>query len=120
MNLTVDLSFPFKTQSVSVKIIHNLLFVEACEFEGVKGVDCTKRFFKKCKKIMHVQPDKLKAFYKRGKVRICDSGEKLRGEVLIKINITHASMKKPRPEPLPSSITYAEFQKNMMLMGMIV
>jgi len=118
MNLIIDLSYRYKLQSVSVKIIHNFLFVEACEFEGTKGIDCTKRFFKTCKKLNGIhQPDKLKAFYKNGKVRVCDAGEKMRGEAAVKIDVTHASMKRLAPQPVPTSISYAEFQKNMMLMG---
>ena len=119
MNFIVDLSFPFKIASVSVKIIHNLLFVEACEFQGVKGIDCTKRFFKKCKRIDYTAPIKMKAYYKRGVVRIIDSGERKRGEQEIVIKVTHATpRKKPLPPPQNSRcIPYDELKANMRLMG---
>jgi len=43
MNFKVDLLFRFKPESVSVKIFQNLLFIEACEYHGEKGVDYTKK-----------------------------------------------------------------------------
>jgi len=83
MNFKVDLSFRFKPESVSVKLLQNLLFIEACEYHGEKGVDYTKRFFKNCKRIDH--PKNLKAFYKPSIIRITDSSVRKEGEIEIKI-----------------------------------
>ena len=119
MNLIIDLSFPFKHSSVSVKLIHNLLFVEACEYHGKRGEDYTKRFFKNYKKIDYTGPIKLKAFYKRGIVRIVDSGEPKGGEKAIVINVTHATPRRRPPTPPIDrrSITYDELKQSMKLMG---
>lgn len=38
-SIAVDLSLPFKASSVSIKLIHNLLFIEALEFAGEVGVE---------------------------------------------------------------------------------
>jgi len=83
MNYKVDLSFHFKPESVSVKIVHNLLFIEACEYHGEKGVDYTEIFFLNCKRID--RPKFLKAFYKPNKIRIIDSPARKGGEIEIKI-----------------------------------
>jgi len=45
---------------------------------------------------------------------------KKHGEKPLVINITHASARKPAPAPVTSSISYAEFQKNMLLIWMPV
>jgi len=83
MNYEIDVSFHFKPESISVKIVHNLLFIEACEYQGEKGVDYTKRFIKNCKRID--RPKFLKAFYKPNKIRITDSSVRKVGEIEIKI-----------------------------------
>lgn len=121
MNICIDLSFSYKAASVSVKIVHNLLFIEASEFHGIKGVDCTKRTFKTCKKIDYTDPEEVKAFYRNGKIRIVtENPEKRRGETEIKVSIIRAKNTMPKfPTVEMASIPYSEFENSLRLMGMI-
>jgi hypothetical protein len=121
MNRIIDLYFPFNPSSVSVKIIHDLLFIEACEVYGIKGVDYTKHFFKTCKKVEYANSVPIKAFYKRGKIRIVTQHEKKRGETEILINITRAKTKiAEKFLGSKSSITCEEFRESLRKMGMIM
>lgn len=123
MNLVVDFSFSFKAESVSVKIVDKFLFIEASESNGVKGVDCTKRFFKTCKKVdLTVPPEALKAFYRNGKIRIVDNPERKRGETQIVINIINAKPHAKKFEPITRKdcVTYDELMDGLRQMGMIV
>jgi len=100
MNFKVDLSFRFKPESVSVKLLQNLLFIEACEYHGEKGVDYTKRFFLNCKRIY--QPKNLKVFYKPSIIRITESSARKEGEIEIKgmIEKPVIEVRKARPSML--------------------
>jgi len=118
MNFLVNLSFNYKPSSLSVKIVHDLLFVEAREFSGVKGVDCTKRCVKTCKKIVLPTSQKVLAFYKKGKVRIVDSGQKRRGETEIPVNVTRAKVMTPKYNfGTPSRVSFMDFKESLRLMG---
>lgn len=64
MNFSVDISFPFKASSVSPKLVNNLLFIGATEFEDARGIECAKRFFKKYKNIDYTFPSNWKQFTK--------------------------------------------------------
>jgi hypothetical protein len=121
MNMIVDLSFPYRPESVTVKIIDKFLFIEALEFHGIKGIDCTKRFFKTCKKVDYANPTTLKAYYKRGKIRLNCESVKKRGETEITINVTNAKSKSAETFiEFKSRVTFEEFRESLKLMGMIL
>jgi len=83
-------------------------------------MDCTKRFFETCKKINYATPEKLKAYYKLGKIRIIDFPCKKRCETEIGINLTRAKVKKSTDKNYgfkTRSIPYHEFEKSLQQMG---